>query len=318
MSDNNKSPENNTTSSDKKNEPRKEKKEDFDLKKVTKSAVKDAVGGGIAGSSAMVIQVCTLMWLRTTMNYQYRYGTTTTQAMKTLYAEGGIRRFYRGIGPALLQGPIARFGDTAANTGALAFFNQHPVGKDLPVFVKTLGASAMAASFRIFLMPIDACKTILQVEGKDGLRILWKKFTTTKNPAIFWHGSLASVSATFVGHYPWFATFNYLEEILPKPKPNSKLQKLGRRAVQGFVASIVSDTCSNSIRVVKTTRQTATTPITYAQAIKIILDKDGYVGLFGRGLKTRILTNGLQGLLFSVLWKTFEDLLIKKNKDKFN
>ncbi len=53
----------------------------------------------------------------TTMNYQYRYGTNTTTALKTLYAQGGIPRFYRGLGPALIQGPLSRFGDTAANSG---------------------------------------------------------------------------------------------------------------------------------------------------------------------------------------------------------
>jgi len=34
---------------------------------------------------------------------QYRYGTTTTHALKTLYREGGVLRFYRGLGPALIQ-----------------------------------------------------------------------------------------------------------------------------------------------------------------------------------------------------------------------
>ena len=48
--------------------------------------------------------------MRTVMNYQYRYGMTTTVAFKTLMAQGGIRRLYRGIGPALLQGPLSRFG----------------------------------------------------------------------------------------------------------------------------------------------------------------------------------------------------------------
>jgi hypothetical protein len=33
------------------------------------------------------------MWLRTTMNYQYRYGTTTTEAIRTLYREGGVMRW---------------------------------------------------------------------------------------------------------------------------------------------------------------------------------------------------------------------------------
>ena len=36
-----------------------------------------------------------------------------------LYKDGGVRRFYRGVGPALLQGPLSRFGDTAANVGLI-------------------------------------------------------------------------------------------------------------------------------------------------------------------------------------------------------
>ena len=36
----------------------------------------------------MGIQVCSLMWLRTTVNYQYRNGGTMTNAFKTLYAVG--------------------------------------------------------------------------------------------------------------------------------------------------------------------------------------------------------------------------------------
>lgn len=34
---------------------------------------------------------------------------------------------------------------------------------------------------------------------------------------------------------------------------------------------------------------------------------EGISALFGRGLPVRLLTNGLQGLLFSILWKRFED-----------
>lgn len=41
---------------------------------VQKAATK-AIGGGLSGALAGFVQVLTLMWLRTTMNYQYRYGT---------------------------------------------------------------------------------------------------------------------------------------------------------------------------------------------------------------------------------------------------
>lgn len=120
---------------------------------ILRKAGKRAIGGGIPGAVAMATQVVTLMPLRSTMNYQYRYGNTSTgTALRTLYADGGIRRFYRGIGPALFQGPLSRFGDTAANSGVLALLDSYDSTKTLPVGVKTAAASGCAAAWRILLM----------------------------------------------------------------------------------------------------------------------------------------------------------------------
>jgi hypothetical protein len=47
-----------------------------------------------------------------------------------------------------------------------------------------------------------------------------------------------------------------------------------------------------------------------AEAARRIIRVDGRLGLFGRGLKTRILANGLQGILFSILWKMFLKMLV--------
>jgi len=44
-------------------------------------------------------------------------------ALKTLYADGGIPRFYQGLLPALVQGPASRFGDTAANAGVITLLD---------------------------------------------------------------------------------------------------------------------------------------------------------------------------------------------------
>jgi len=276
-----------------------------------KNALIRAAGGGLAGAMAMGIQVFSLMWLRTTMNYQYRYGTTTTVALKTLYKEGGIPRFYRGLLPALAQGPLSRFGDTAANEGVKTYLNSNEMTKDLPVFIKTACASVTSASWRATLMPIDAIKTILQVEGKPGFNILMQKIKTS-GPSVLYHGTAATFAASLIGHFPWFFTYNYLDEHLPKK--NEILHKLGRSALMGFAASIVSDTCSNSMRVIKTTKQTSKEVITYYQAVRLVVDKDGWFGLFGRGLKTRIITNGLQGLLFSVMWRLFDEHLFGAKK----
>merc|ERR1719400_2668555 len=111
----------------------------------------------------MGINVCTLMWIRTTMNYQYRYGTTTK-----VWREGGIPRFYRGLAPALFQGPLSRFGDTAANTAILALLEPY----DIPIAAKTGAASISAGLWRILITPIDTLKTTLQVEGKQALPLL--------------------------------------------------------------------------------------------------------------------------------------------------
>ena len=63
---------------------------------------------------------------------------------------------------------------------------------------------------------------------------------------------------------------------------------------------------SNSVRVIKTTKQTHVNHISYQTALSEIIAKDGIAGLFGRGLSTRIITNGMQGMLFTVIWRYLE------------
>eukprot|EP00747_Dinoflagellata_sp_TGD_P165248 gnl/TRDRNA2_/TRDRNA2_186279_c0_seq1.p1 gnl/TRDRNA2_/TRDRNA2_186279_c0~~gnl/TRDRNA2_/TRDRNA2_186279_c0_seq1.p1 ORF type:complete len:289 (-),score=64.85 gnl/TRDRNA2_/TRDRNA2_186279_c0_seq1:157-1023(-) len=263
-----------------------------------------ALSGGLAGMGAQAINVLTLMWMRTIMNYQYRYGGTLSEVVKKLYAEGGIPRFYRGLAPGLIQAPVSRFGDTAANDGALAALEH----TELPTFAKTMCASGCAACFRVFLMPIDAWKTTKQVEGADGLKKLIEK--SKKHPTALWQGATGAMTATWVGHYPWFYTNNQLNAAMPTF--DFPYGKNVRYAVIGFASAAVSDTCSNSLRVLKTTVQTSLEPVGYMEAAKGIIAKEGYAGLFGRGLSTRILTNGLQGALFTVGWKAISEQIHKR------
>ena len=76
-----------------------------------------------------------------------------------------------------------------------------------------------------------------------------------------------------------------------------------RSAFIGLVSTVVSDVVSNSIRVVKTFKQTATEKLTYKQVITSVVEKDGVSGLFLRGLQTKLLTNVIQGVAFRVAWK---------------
>ena len=271
---------------------------------ILEKSLDKAFKGGMAGSTAMVLQVGSLMWLRTTMNYQYRYGTTFYGTLNKLYKDGGIRRFYKGIGPALLIGPLSRFGDTAANIGTLTFLEKNEKTKELNIGIKTTIASVFAGLWRINLMPIDTLKTTLQIEGKCFTII--KKIIKLGGPSVLYHGSLGAFSATYSGNFHWYFTFNYLNTRIPKYE-NDLLKTLTRNAVIGFSASLVSDSISNSTRVIKTSKQTYYKPISYFSITNKIIKQDGILGLMGRGLKTRILCNGLQGMMFTVLWQFILD-----------
>lgn len=179
----------------------------------------------------------------------------------------------------------------------------------MPVLIQTLGSSITAGLFRIGLVPVDTLKTILQVEGKNAMKILSNKYSQG-GIRVFFHGALASAGATMVGHYPWFSTYNYLNSTLPQY--TERRDKLLRQAFIGFTSSIVSDTISNSLRVIKTTKQTSQEVLSYRATVKNVIANDGIAGLFGRGLKIRIITNGISGLMFSVMWKLFNDSFDKK------
>ena len=305
-----------------------------DLSEILHSAIRK----GTSGATAASIQVLSLMWLRTTLNYQYRYGTNTTTALSTLWEEGGMARLYQGLPFALIQGPLSRFGDTAANALVLAYIDSVDPAGVVPLFVRTAAGSISAGAWRLIILPIDTLKTTLQVSGKDGLDIIKEKLDK-EGSSILYNGALASVLATIVGHYPWFFVYNSLSEAIPTvPEmhqiaqvareaqlPHSflgandlvlalagldeRLVSLMRGASIGVLASTSSDICSNSLRVLKTVRQTSDSEaekFSYIEAAKNIIEEDGVAGLLGRGLQTRILANALQGALFSVLFKFFQ------------
>ena len=276
----------------------------------------------------MVLQVVLLMWLRTVVNYQYKHGVDGPTAFRRLYAEGGIPRFYRGATLALLTGPVARFGDTASNEGVRELFGGANGGK-VPVWAATLAASVAAALWRVAITPLDTLKTTLQVVGPgDGIALLRKK-TAGHGVRVLWDGALGNSLATLAGHYPWFVVHNFLDARLPLPagdenKDNGedsgsgdrvKLLLLLRRAWIGFCSSVVSDCVSNGIRVVKTYQQTSPVPLSYAEAFGELLSAgDGPAFLF-RGLRLKILSNGLSGILFAVLWKTIRERLGGRGRD---
>lgn len=103
--------------------------------RILSNAAHEALEGGKNGAIAGVMQVVSLMWLRTIMNYQLRYGSTTTEAARELWRQGGMARFYHGVTFAVLQGPLARYG---LNFG----FDEKKKKKVIPFFDR-FGGSAV-------------------------------------------------------------------------------------------------------------------------------------------------------------------------------
>ena len=54
---------------------------------------------------------------------------------------------------------------------------------------------------------------------------------------------------------------------------------------------------------------------TYPTVVREIIAADGVSGLFFRGLTTKVISNGIQGLMFSVLWRLGQDACEKREKE---
>mmetsp|Transcript_13481 Transcript_13481/g.29280 ORF Transcript_13481/g.29280 Transcript_13481/m.29280 type:complete len:297 (-) Transcript_13481:1191-2081(-) len=275
-----------------------------------------AVRDGYAASMASIVSVFLLMWLRTAMSYQHVNGVTMSEAIQQLYNDGGIKRFYKGLIPALCMMPLSRFGDIFSNEVAREFLSE-----SYPAAVVTMFASSMAAVWRIFISPADTVKTMMQVHGADGLTYLQNKVSKSGPSALF-EGAMGSSAATWLGHYPWFVTHNFLEaycvrnQILDAHlKSQNPTRKNIRRALLGLMSSLVSDVCSNAIRVLKTYKQTSVEPIGYMEAAARIIEKDGLAGLFLRGLTSKLTANALNAMLFTVVWKAISERLAKQRQD---
>ena len=172
------------------------------IRQIFKKAWRKALGGGVPGAVAGVIQVLLLMWLRTVINYQSRYGTSFFRALSILYNEGGIPRFYRGLGFALFQAPVSRFVATASNDGVLSLLSNLPASRHWNPGFKTFFASFVVGIARIAMMPIDTAKTVLQVDSVDGFRSLMKRVKQGDYGALY-QGAWATALSSSLGHYPW-------------------------------------------------------------------------------------------------------------------
>jgi len=274
--------------------------------KINKTEFTNSISTAKAGGIATLAQITSLMWLKTTINYQSYHGGSISDVVKNLYRDGGVRRFYKGIGMTMIHAPLCRFGDIFSNNLIISKMNSNDTTKNLSIGTKTFCGSIGAGVWRIGLMPIETLKNSMQINGTHGLKIITDT-VREKGIGRLYHGSFATFTTTLMSHYPWFMTYNSLDMYFDKNYKNlSNKQTLAKNAFLGFGASIVSDTLCNSVQVVKVIRQTQKQDLGYVDIIRGVIQKDGLYGLFVRSLPTRLFLNGVQGMLFSVVWKYYQ------------
>jgi hypothetical protein len=117
-------------------------------------AGKYGLGSGISGAIAGIVQVLTLMWIRTIICYQSRYGGGMNffQALKILLNDGGVQRLYRGVSFALIQAPLSRFISTAASDSVHSILSNISYTKNWGPQRTTLISSIVAGIGRLLLM----------------------------------------------------------------------------------------------------------------------------------------------------------------------
>jgi len=269
----------------------------------------EVMRGGLAGIITGVLQVFAFMWLRAIMNHQYYHGGSVRSTARQLYREGGIARFYQGLGWALLCTPAARFGDTFVNTWVIVVLGDstargpagyHAPGQSAHTIATTAIAAAVAACWRVLITPLDTMKTATQVQGDEANRIMRARVDKAGIGQL-WSGMMGNFCAHYLGCYPWWATYNTLEVLWVSSE--SAFAQYFRLAVIGAMASIVSDCCSNAPRVVKTIRQCHPDPnVGYIAAANGVLKVEGIFALFYRGIAARMTANVLQGSFFAIVW----------------
>jgi hypothetical protein len=183
------------------------------MNRILIKAGKRGFDGGLPGAIAGVIQVLTLMWIRcvsyskvwnnmalacitilthvslslsvcnrTVVNYQSHYGASFYQAVLTLMNNGGIPRLYRGLSVALVQAPLARFVSSGANDGVEVFMANwwQPTQSCWGPGRTTVVAGFVLGLWRVLLVLIDTCKTVLQIDSVEGFRQLMRRVKAGK------------------------------------------------------------------------------------------------------------------------------------------
>ena len=257
------------------------------IKNSTDKAIKTGITSGF-------IQVSSLLWLRTVNNYQYRYGSPLIDTFKILYKNGGVLRFYRGYIPSIFVASSCKFGE----------LNAYYYSKEINLnsIDRLLLISSVSSIVKLSIVPVDTLDVFLQVEGKQGVNILYNKIQK-HGIKVLYYGVNPWIINNFIGTFSWFGVHNYLDN---KYINNETLNFNIKNGLIGLSASVTSDILTNPLRILKVNKQSHSDNVSYLSSVKNIIKNDGISEFLFRGLKTRLLIHGIQNIFFTIIWKNIE------------
>jgi len=260
-----------------------------------------AVKGGLAGMLAGLMQVICFTWVRTIMNHQYYYGGGFFDTARNLWEEGGLSRFYQGLGYAIFQVPLARFGDTFAQSVIVAFYGMP--GQKVHGVVACFIVASISACWRLAVAPLDTLKITAQVHGGSAGKLMGRRLQAS-GVSELWSGALAMFAVIWIASFPFWTVYNAVLEYWPAPQ--TATMRMVRNGLAGVLASLASDIASNGVRVLKVKRQAAEESSVsiegYLKDARDVISKDGAFGFLFRGITTKLVVGAAQGAFFSVLW----------------
>ena len=173
------------------------------------------------------------------------------------------------------------------------------MGMGLPMSLRTLLASALAALWRVLILPLDTAKTMMAVGGPGSLGSLQLRIQDDGFVTL-WSGAIWVAIAAIGGHFPWFVTFNYLDEKIPEMR--SRCSKNLRRALIGFCSAVVATLCTNPFHNYKVQSQFAGTRAFGSSSITA-------------GFQLRIFTALLSSIMFTVMWQEIQELINRSSRN---
>lgn len=234
-----------------------------------------------ACTGASFLQSIMLFWIKPIIKNQHVYGGSMTHTFKSLLNSKDRFRLYRGYIPYVLKSSIGKTSDIVIYKSLCNTENDF----------SPMIAGVLSSTVKVSIMPLDTISNIYQVHGKNG----YKYINGNLYRGTFAYGAIQGINSSC-----WLFSYSQL-------KTHSLFKNENLNHIYcGFFSSLITDIIVNPFRVIKTNKQVNSNNISYIDIVKSLQ------GSFYRGLKTRLLLNGINGSLFVLFWKNLEEVITYK------